>query len=230
MAAAASASVQRSAREEQPATTVVSSSPCPGPNQHPAESAGLTLADAANYPLAQALANSRNSLVSAGNLGFGFAPIAGVGSGLSLAGHPSNSVVGLAAANARSQAQAAALASMAQLDSLRQFPTLNAIQQNLDLNRMLAAANSNQSLLAQQWRLMPHGAYQQPNAAPNFGIFPIATPENISAAGYQLGMIPSNLVQQAGGPSDGLQQALRLAGAGGDKKRKADEVGNREGN
>jgi hypothetical protein len=48
----------------------------------------------------------------------------------------------------------------------------------------------------QPWQVLPHGAYQQAGSM-GMGIFPIATPLPIAAAGYQLGMIPTSLVQQA---------------------------------
>lgn len=155
--------------------------------------------------------------LAAGQFGFGGA---GVAQGLSLQGHPNNAAMGLAAAAANARSQAAAFA---QLDAFRPFSAgLNGFGQASDLDLMRAAASANPSaqsaLLAQHWRMLPHGGYQQPS---NLGIFPIATPQNISAAGYQLGYVPTTLVQNN---APARAQGLNHASIGGDRNRNVQEL------
>jgi len=55
-----------------------------------------------------------------------------------------------------------------------------------------------QAMMGQPWHMLPNGAFQQQGPM-GLGIFPIATPLPIAAAGYQLGMIPTSLVEGGAG-------------------------------
>jgi len=71
------------------------------------------------------------------------------------------------------------------------------------------------------WQVLPHGGFQHQSQSiiAKLGIFPIATPLPIVASGYQLGMIPSSLVQGAAVlPAAPVAQAP--AGRSGRKRRK----------
>jgi hypothetical protein len=64
----------------------------------------------------------------------------------------------------------------------------------------LGMADAVQGAVQPPWQVLPCGAFQQQPGA--LGIFPLATPLPIAAAGYQLGMIPASLV-----PDVGIQMA-----------------------
>jgi len=170
---------------------------------------GLGYMSAGSIPLTHGLVGSRvpghDRMTS--HLGLGLSPKA---AGLSLVNHPSNSVVGL------TSHAAAQFPGMTQLDMLR----LNAMRQMSEFDLMRAAASTAQPGLAQPWRLLPHGAYQQPSQPANLGMFPIAPPYPMAGAGYQLGSMPSSMAHRVSNPSDTLQQAL-LAAEEDQRKRKA---------
>ena len=69
-----------------------------------------------------------------------------------------------------------------------------------------------QAMMGQPWQMLPNGAFQQQGPM-GLGIFPIATPLPIAAAGYQLGMIPTSLVE--GGAGAFLRHPMFAAAAAG---------------
>lgn len=230
---AAAAAAQRAAREDT-AAMAVGSMPMMDATGF---QAGL-VNPAANGHLAQALANQRMVAAEqfAGNpmaMGLGLNPYAGVGSGFAL-NHPANLGVGGAGLVA-ARSQAAAFANMSQLDAIRQQNALNAIRQTNELNliraQQAAAPPGSALAAAQPWTALPHGGYQQPQppqanpAASNSGsggsgIFPIATPDHIAAAGYRLAMIP-NGPQQPGAVPSGNDTDQALLASESERKRKA---------